>query len=132
MFDLNSYGKIVSFDVYPENILGDNYKTVKLLSIVDYATARLYSDVANIAISVYPSLPVGTPKDYKRYNYAKIEHSNGEVSCIALPWINSDTLVYHNDVIVTLKVKLDNINTVDTLRRLLVANNIKPLEITVE
>ena len=132
MLDLNSYGKILSFDVYPENILGDNYKTVKLLSIVDFATARMYADIGNIAISVYPTLPVGTPKDYKKYNYVKVEHSNGDVSCIALCWINLDTIQFHNDVIVTIKVKLDTIDTVDTIRRLLIANNIKPLEITVE
>ena len=52
MFDLNSYGKIVSFEVFPSSILGSNFKAVKVLSIVDYDTARLFMDVNNLAISV--------------------------------------------------------------------------------
>lgn len=132
MFDLESYGKVVSFETYPSSILGDNFKSVKLLSIVDYDTARLYRDIANLAISVYPTLPVGTPKDYKRYNYAKVEHSNGDISCIALNWINSQTITYHTDVVATVKVKITDMGTVETVRRLLAANNITLLEITVD
>lgn len=132
MFDLNSYGKIVSFEVFPSGILGSNFKAVKVLSIVDYDTARLYMDVNNLAISVYPLLPVGTPKDYKKYHYLKIQHANDNVECIALPWINNDTIIEHSDVVVIIKVKLDNVNTTDVVRRLLIANNITPLEITVE
>lgn len=132
MFDLNSYGKIVSFEVYPSAILGDNYRTVKLLSIVDFSTARMYSDVANLAISVYPTLPVGTPKDYKRYNYLKVEFSNGEIGCVAIHWINLDTVQFHTDIVATVKIKLDNVDSVDKLRRLLVANNLNLLEITVD
>lgn len=132
MFDLNSYGKIVSFEVYPSAILGDNYRTVKLLSIVDFSTARMYSDVANLAISVYPTLPVGTPKDYKRYNYLKVEFSNGEIDCVAIHWINLDTVQFHTDIVATVKIKLDNIDSVDKVRRLLVANNLNLLEITVD
>lgn len=132
MFDLNSYGKVLSFEVYPSAILGDNFRTVKLLSIVDFSTARMYSDVANLSVSVYPSLPVGTPKDYKQYNYLKIEFSNGDVSCVALPWINLDTVVFHTDVVATVKIKLDSIDSIDKIRRLLVANNLNLLEITVD
>lgn len=132
MFDLNSYGKIVSFEVYPAGILGSNFKAVKVLSIVDYDTARLYMDVNNLAISVYPLLPVGTPKDFKKYHYLKIQHANDVVECIALAWINNDTIIEHSDVVVNIKIKLDNVNTTDVVRRLLIANNITPLEITVE
>lgn len=132
MLDLNSYGKIVSFDVYPVAILGNNYNTVKILSIVDYDTARLLTDPSNTAISVYPSLPSGTPKDYKRYKYLKLEHVNKQISCIAIEWINLSTIVFHTDIIVTVKLKLDNIDTVDKLRRLLIANNLSPLEINID
>lgn len=132
MFDLTAYGKLVSFETYAANILGDTYKSVKLLSIVDFETARLFGDVANIAISVYPSLPVGTPKDYKKYHYAKVQHSSGDVICIALPWINNDTIRYHTNVVATVKIQLNDIETLDKLRRILAANNLTPLEITVD
>lgn len=132
MLDLNSYGKIVSFEVYPVATLGDGFKTVKILSIVDYDTARLIFDPANTAISVYPSLPLGTPKDYRKYKYMKVQHPNMSISCIALEWINLSTVTFHTDVIVTVKLKLDNIETVDTLRRLLLANNLIPLEINTD
>lgn len=132
MLDLNSYGKIVSFDVYAISILGNNYRTVKILSIIDYDTARLISDPANTAVSVYPSLPKGTPKDYKKYKYVKIEHANKMISCIALEWINLQTIIFHTDIVATVKIKLANVETIDTLRRLLIANNLPPLEINID
>lgn len=132
MFDLDSYGKVVSFETYASSILGDTFKSVKLLSIIDYDTARIYRDITNLAISVYPSLPVSTPKDYKKYNYAKVEHSNGDISCVALPWINSQTITYHTAVVATVKIKINDLGTVDTVRRLMASNNITLLEITVD
>lgn len=132
MFDLNSYGKIASFDVYPSSILGDIYKTVKILSIVDYDTAKLFTDVNNLAVSVYPSLPKATPKDHKRYKYVKVQHLDNSVTCVALEWINNDTIQFHSDVIVSISVKLKNIGTVETIRKLLIANNFDPIAITVQ
>lgn len=132
MFDLNSYGKLSSFEVYPTSTLGDNYKTVKVLAVVDYDTARIYTDVANLAVIVYPSLPALTPKDYKQYKYVKLQHLDGGISCVALEWINQDTVVFHTDVVATVRVKLKNIETVEILRRLLIANNLEAIDITVE
>lgn len=132
MFGLDSYGKIVSFQVYPIAILGDNYRTVKVLSIVDYATARIFTDVNNLSVSVYPSLPKGTPKDLKKYMYLKVEHLSGKISCVAIPWINLDTVIFHTDVLINVSIKLKHINDVETVRKLLLANNIEPLEITVQ
>lgn len=132
MIDLDSYGKIVSFDVYPVAILGDNFKSVKILSIIDFDTARLISDPANMAVSVYPQLPTATPKDYKKYKYVKIQRLNGETTCIALEWINLETVVFHTNITVTAKIKLNNIETIDQLRRLLIANNMPALEIYVD
>lgn len=132
MFDLTSYGKTVSFEVYPTSILGTDFKAVKVLSIVDYETARLYSDINNLAVSVYPLLPIGTPKDFKQYNYLKIKYSNGDIRCISLNWINSDSIVVHSNVVANIRINLDNIDTLDIVRRLLIANNITPLEITIE
>lgn len=132
MFDLNSYGKLASFEVYPSNILGDSYRTVKVLSVIDYDTARMYTDVNNLAISVYPSLPSATPKDFTKYKYVKLELLDGSISCVAIDWINLDTVVFHTDVMVNVKIKLKTIGTVETLRKLLIANNLEPIEITVE
>lgn len=132
MFDLDSYGKIVSFEIYPVGILGDNYRTVKIMSVIDYDTARLFSDISNTAVSVYPLLPAATPKDYKKYKYLKLEHTDGSTSCIAIDWINLDTVEYHSDVVVNIRLKLTNVGTVEHLRKLLLANNFTPLEITVE
>lgn len=132
MFNLDSYGKLASFDVYPTSILGDVYKTVKVLAVIDYDTARMYVDVNNLAVSVYPTLPAATPKDYKKYKYVKVQHLDGTIGCVALEWINQDTVVFHSDVVVNVKVKLKNIGTVDVIRKLLIANNLEPIEITVE
>lgn len=132
MFDLNSYGKTASFEVYPVSVLGDGFKGVKVLSVIDYDTARMYADINSLAVIIYPTLPVATPKDFKKYKYLKVAHHDESVSCIALEWINLATVKFHNEVIVNIRVKLDDSTMTDTIRKLLLANNIVPMEMIIE
>lgn len=129
MIDLNIYGKTVSFSVYPVSKLGDIYKSVKVLAIVDYDTARQFTDVAAIAVDVYPLLPAGTSKQYTDYKYMKVQHTNGSISYIALEWINQSTLTIDEDVIINVQVRSTNINTIEMLRKVLIGNNFEVISI---
>lgn len=131
MIDLTSYGKIMSFEVHPVSILGDIYKKVKVLSIVDYDTAKLFSDVNAIAVSVYPMLPTGTAKDFTKYRYVKIQHQDGTISVVAMEWINMRTVEEHLSVEINVRVQATGIDTQERLRACLEANNFVIKEITV-
>lgn len=124
MLDLDLYGKVISFDVYPVATLGDVYKKVKVLAIVDYDTARLFSDVETTANNVYSTLPVGTPKDAKNYRYLKLRSQNGAISCVALEWINQSTIVVHDEVYVNAKIRLRSIEDTESIRKVLIANGL--------
>lgn len=131
MIDLNDYGKLISFSVYPVSILGDRYRKVKLLSIIDYDTAKLFADVTATAVSVYPFLPQGAPKDYTKYKYGKFQHQDGSYSIVALEWINMRTVEEHVSVELRVTVEATGIDTMERLNACLLANNfvIKNIEV---
>lgn len=129
---LDLMGKVISFEVYPVAKLGDKFKAVRVEGFLDYTTAKLYEDIDALAVAVYPSLPEGTPRDYKHYQYVKVRHSNDAVSIIAVPWINSDTLKINKETVVHVRLVLDHANSVEVLRKNLVANGFSNFEITFE
>lgn len=131
-FTLDSYGKVVSFEVYPIGHLGDIYKKVEVLSILDYETAKQYRDIAATAVAVYPTLPQGTPKDYTKYKYLKLKHTDGAISVLALEWVNSSTITEHQSVEIRISVIASGIDTVERIRNVLQANNFEVKEISVK
>lgn len=130
MFDLESYGKTVSFTVYPVEVLGDIYKNVQIQSIVDYDIARQFSDIDTMAVRVYPMLPQGTPKDFKKYKYVKIKFPDGKIAFIAMEWINGKTVKVNQNVVITVKVLATEVDTLANVRDVLIANNFNVMEIT--
>lgn len=131
-FTLDSYGKVVSFEVYPVGHLGDIYKKVEVLSILDYETAKQYRDIAATAVAVYPTLPQGTPKDYTKYKYLKLKHTDGAISVLALEWVNSSTITEHQSVEIRISVIASGIDSVERIRNVLQANNFEVKEISVK
>lgn len=89
-------GETYSFDVYPTAVLGNNFKNVTVMAIVDSETAKVAIpggfDPVAIHANVYGMLPDGTPNNYSRYLYVKIKHPNGAFSMLGLPWINQNTI----------------------------------------
>lgn len=107
-------GKVVTFQVYPDYILGMSFNRCKVLGLLDAETARLLTDIASLSTAALPSLPVGTPSDYRNYVYVKVKLANGNDVVVAQPWIKGDTLKIHEDVSCTLKV--DRISADDVQR----------------
>ena len=131
MFDLTDYNKTVGFTIYPTAIFGGNYTKVKLLSILDYQSARSYADVDSLCMAGYPYLPAGTPKDHKSYLYLKVKNQNNEINIIPLPWVNTDSIARHSETTANLKVLLKSPTEADLLRKIITGNGFNILDISI-
>lgn len=85
-------GDTVSFDLWSTYFFNGSFKNVKVMSILDIDDAKAYIDPVALHVSIYPSLPEGTPNRPDGYNYVKVKHQNGSISCIGIPWIREDTI----------------------------------------
>lgn len=90
-------GSVVSFEVYPTSVLGNDFKNVTVKAILDSETARTAVpggfDAAALHANVYSSLPEGTPNNYTRYNYVKIAYPSGATAILGIPWIKAASVV---------------------------------------
>ncbi len=77
----------VSFQLYPNAVLGTSFNNVKIISIMAYEDARVIRDVESLHSAIYPALPVNSPRRAKDYSYFKIRTQNGDVMVIGRPWI---------------------------------------------
>lgn len=90
-------GKIVSFTVYPSSIIGTLFEKVTVLAILDAESAFQFIDPISLHANVYPTLPLGTPNNYRSYAYAKVKLLDGQVTCVGLPWINEASIEIHTN-----------------------------------
>lgn len=122
--------KQVSFEVYPSLILGNNFKNVKVMGIVDADTARMLGlDAPAMHANVYPTLPAGAVDAYDEYLYVRVKHGNGQQSILGLPWIKTSSVAvldYTN-----LIVRVGNVNPGDAEKviQALAANGFNQVEI---
>lgn len=91
-----SPGQIISFDLNTTLISG-GYRAVKLLANVDYSLAVQYTDVDSKHANIYDTLPDGTPRAAKDFNYLLVEHS-GKIEAVGIPWIKDPVTVIDNSV----------------------------------
>jgi len=85
--------QIFSFEVYPTNVIGNNFRNVRLEGIVSAQTAASYGmDIEAVHAAVYPTLPAGVPNDPFKYPYIRIQFPNGEYTMIGIPWIRQETI----------------------------------------
>lgn len=122
MLDSSTIGKTVSFDINGAQIIGKTFNRVVVMGILDTDSARHYIDVAGIAEAMYPTLPSGTPTDYRSYQWVKVKLSNGDFTCLALPWIKQETVVIHTDISLNLTVSGINASDVDKVLNILRSN----------
>lgn len=81
-----------SFEVYPAAILGNDFKNVKLMAILDNDSANQIIQTKPMHVNVYPYLPSGTPNNPASYNYLKVLTASGQVTCIGIPWIKESSI----------------------------------------
>ena len=104
--ELFNIGDTISFEVYPATILGNAFKDVKVLGVIDadLAVSVGYDVIAKHA-NVFPALPEGEVEDNPRsYQYLLIQFMNGNRSAIGLPWIIRDTVVRRTTTKVVLEI----------------------------
>lgn len=129
MFTSGDIGKVVSFDVYPANIIGTVFDHVKFLALLDAESAYQYIDPASMHASIYPTLPVGSPANYDGYLYAKLRLPSGETTCLGLPWIIDSSIVFEENLSFTVKVTDVSSSDYTRLRTALIANGFTSIEI---
>lgn len=129
--DSSHIGKIVSFTVYPAAILGSAFNHVKVLGILDAASAFQFVDPASLHANVYPTLPGGTPNDYKAYTYVKIQFQNGEVTCVGMPWIETGSLTVHEGTTMRVTIYNTSASELQRLREALISNGFNTFEVEV-
>lgn len=129
MPSINDVGlnQVFSFEVYPTNVIGNNFRNVRLEATLSADTARTTGfDIYAYHTAVYPTLPPGTPDDPGSYDYIKVKFPNGEFAIVAKPWIRQDTVQISAASQVTLI--FENKTEVDVERMLnaLSANGFRP------
>ena len=130
MLTLNDIGKTINFEVYPAAILGTTFDRVEVMAFLDAQSAQQFIDPATLHANVYPTLPTGTPNRFDSYPYLKIRLSNGTITCLGLPWINTSTISYEENI--TYLIRVPNAGGVDyeRLRLAMISNGYN--DITIE
>jgi hypothetical protein len=122
--------KQVSFEVYPSLILGNNFKNVKVMGIVDADTARMLGlDAPAMHANVYPTLPQGSVDAYDEYLYVRVKHSNGQQSILGLPWIKTSSVQVLDYTNVMVRVGNVNPGEAEKILEALAANGFHQVEI---
>ncbi len=108
-----TFGDVISFEVIPSNIIGTNYKHVKLIGIIDAQTAeKLGLNPFTTHVRVYPTLDKGKVKDdANSYSFAYIQLSNGVYQAVGVPWINQNTVVVHTST--SLYLTIENVSVTE-------------------
>lgn len=91
-----SPGQVISFDLNTTLISG-GYRGVKLIANIMYDLAVEYTDVDSKHANIYDTLPEGTPRSAKDFNYLLIEN-NGKREAVGIPWIKDPVTVIDSTV----------------------------------
>lgn len=86
-------GNSYTFDTAAPAVLGTQIKNAKLLSVLDYETARMFDNIDIKFRTIFPLLPVGTPDTIELSTYYLFKAESGEKIVIADIWINKSTVV---------------------------------------
>ena len=125
MITSDHIGKVVSFETYSQALIGEEFKRCKILGILDINSAMKENDVVAMAVAIYPSLPKGTPKDYRNYRYVKVRTVSGREMCVAQEWIKSPSVQIYEDVTAQFTVSGISANDVNTIVSILASYNFK-------
>ena len=122
--------KVYSFDVYPSQLLGNDFQNVTVLSILDFDTALQFMDVPALHTNVFPTLPAGTPDDPAAYDYVKIKTASGQNTILGIPWINQATIALVESRKMTIVIDGVSAADVDRARNALAQNGFNQIAIS--
>ena len=114
--------QVYSFDVYPLAALGNNFKNVTVMAVMDAETAAQSIDIQAQHVAYFPFLPAGTPNDPRAYDYVKIKTLAGNTAILGLAWINEATIVQVESVTIVATVYGAASSDVTKIRNALIQN----------
>ncbi len=124
--------QVYSFSVHPVALLGNNFRNVKVLALLDAESASQLINIQEAHANMYPYLPAGTPNNPNSYNYLKIRTVSGEITVLGLAWINDETVTVVTNSTITVKIGGVTPEDAVRVREALVQNGFRTLEITVD
>lgn len=127
-------GQVLSFDVYPAAVLGNNFQNVTVLGTLDPSSANQVIDIVGSHAAVFSSLLAAgqnVPNDPTQYNYIKIKTQAGQISALGMPWINESTITATTNQVIT--ATISGVTAADVLgvQNALVANGYTQFKVTI-
>lgn len=121
-----------NFDVYPVSLLGNIFKGVTVLAVMDDETANQYIDTQAMHVQVYPSLPVGSPNRPRDYSFVKLRLANGSTTIIGVPWIKDSTIQEITSSVIRAVISGATPSDLAKVRNCLVQNGFSNIEVTLD
>lgn len=123
-FNQNDIGTKVSFDIYGSNIIGGNYKGVRILAIATASAFQEHNPREKHDL-IYSTLANPKPQSYTDYMYYLVELSNGKITIVGDRWIKTNTVVKGSTN--KIKVIVDDVNSsdIELIQRLLLSSGYK-------
>lgn len=132
ILDKLNIGDIASFDVYPNDYLGNQFRQCVILAILDADSVRFLGiEPETEHVKVYDSLPAGTPNDPTKYQWLKLRLTNGSITAIGIPWIKPDTIVTVTTSTITVVYENVSPNDVQKIRTMNANNGYSSFAITI-
>lgn len=122
---------VYSFGVYPVAVIGNDYKNVQVMALMDFDTVNRDIDMQPLAEQVYPLLPPGTPRNPREYPYVKLKMPSGSYTYLGLPWIITDTVELVTTTTIDVVITGRQPSDITVIHDALVANGITDFEISV-
>ena len=118
------------FVTYAPAKLGGAFKIMKVLGILDLASAMHYRDVVAIHSIILPDLPPGTPADPNSLTYIRFRDAHDEESVFAYEWIDAGSISAVSSVNLRIEVYGASTTDVSTIRDALTLAGIASFSIT--
>ncbi len=112
-------GTTYTFNTLAPSILGAIIQNAKLVSMMDYESAKHYDTVDLKYRAIYPLLPVGTPDQPEHTVYYRFISESGEPIVIAESWIDQSSLESVDFVNIQVLIQQTNLSEVTRLRNAL-------------
>lgn len=123
-------GKTYTFNTNAPSLLGASLVNAKLLSIMDYETARQYDNIDLRYRAIYPSLPLGTADKSKSTIYYRFQSQSGEKVVFAHEWIELGSVQVVEHITIQVLLTEASMEDMGRLRNILNANGYTKYNIT--
>lgn len=122
-------GKFVTFQLYPAAIITDDFTNVKIVGTTTFEGAQAHISPQRLHALVFPTLPAGTPNDYRLYRYVLVMRHDNTLTAVGMPWIKEGSVVVHGAMELQVTIRGKTAADVNLLRKVLMENNFTDFEI---